>query len=937
MELQVIHRMIDPVLLRRIIPAAVLMSAAAFAPLSQAALPAAQPNTQVDRLLADAESAEKAGNLNLAIIQLKNATLLQPENGEIRARLGIALLRTGQAVNAERELRQAQKDYGPPNLVVPALLSAMLQRKEGKELLQEFPEPPQGVDDRTAPDVLIGRATALQLMGQPKDARTDMDRALSLRGDAVGLIASAKLARQQGDAALATKQADDAIKLSPDNEAAWTLKISLTGRSGDLKQALADAEEFLRRRPNSQAAKMNRIEVLLAQKNNEQAKLAVDEVLKSEPNSLYGRYFRAILLSRAKDYAGAWRVSQTLPGPFVQSTPSIARMVAAIAQQSGNGESSGAILAELLARVPDDKGARLQLATLRLSQKSPQEALTVLEPVKDDPSAQAVIAQAYLSLGQFDDAISSLEAAKTAPQANPAVTRELALLEMRAGDSDRAIDDLRDAVQRNPDNLALSGSLIGALGIAGKLDEALATAGRLIQRAPDSPLPLFYRGQVRIARSDLPGAISDFTAALAHDPNFAPALYYRGSALTAEGEFDAAKKDFRSIVSKNAASWTVWQRLIRIAIQTGQPNEAQSLFGQAISAAPKNPLPRLALATYLVSRGQFAEAQNAVAQLLQIAPGNPDAIALKGAVELRRGQTADAVKTFRALTSGPNASPAAYDHLAGALYAAKDMAAAEQAAKKAADLAPVSIDAQRELVDLQVAEGKGEAALGTARSYAAAHPGPPADLLVAYTLTRLTRVEEAEALLEKSIAAKPNRDVAMRLGELATESGDLKRAKIILDEWVKKNPNDAELRSRQAEVLMVSGDAGARQAYEYVLKLRPDDPIALNNLATLVQKDDPARAVALAARASKIAPNSAEIADTLGWGEYQDGNQQGALPALQHAHELAAANPVISFHYAVALRASGKAAEAKSLLASVLARNPKFDGSEQARQTLARW
>ncbi len=520
--------------------------------------------SQVERLLADADSAEKAGNLNLALIQLKNAALLQPENGDIRARLGLALLRTGQAVNAERELRQASKDFGPPELVVPGILGAMLQRRELKELLTEFPDPPPGTEDKTTPAVLSARATALQMLGQAKDARAAMDHALSLRRDADGLVASARLAQQQGDPALAVRQADEAVKLSPSNEAAWTLKVSLAGGSGDLKQALADADAFVRQAPTSAAAKVIRIEVLLALKDDAKAKEAVASLLNDQPKSLYGQYFNAVLMLRAQDSAGAWRVAQNLPPAFVQSRAAIARMVAGIAQASGNSDSAGAILTELIARQTDDKAARLQLAVIRLSQRAPQVALTLLDPVKksDDPAAQAVLAQAYLALGRYDEAIASLEIAHTVPRANPLIERELAILELRAGEDDRAIEDLRESVQRDPDNLQLSAVLIGALQAAKKWDEAMAVADRMAQKAPASPLPAFYRGQVLTLRGDLPAAATEYGKSVAHDPKFLAAYYYRANASAGLGEFEQAKKDLQIITTQQPANWLAWSKLI---------------------------------------------------------------------------------------------------------------------------------------------------------------------------------------------------------------------------------------------------------------------------------------------------------------------------------------------------------------------------------------
>src|SRR6202035_5404817 len=49
-------------------------------------------DAEVTRFLNEADKALNAGNLNLALIQLKNAVRLAPTNGEVRAHLGAALL-----------------------------------------------------------------------------------------------------------------------------------------------------------------------------------------------------------------------------------------------------------------------------------------------------------------------------------------------------------------------------------------------------------------------------------------------------------------------------------------------------------------------------------------------------------------------------------------------------------------------------------------------------------------------------------------------------------------------------------------------------------------------------------------------------------------------------------------------------------------------------
>ena len=904
------------------------------------AAPAALPQSQVDRLLADADNAEKSGNLNLALIQLKNAAVLQPDNGEVRARLGLALLHSGQAANAERELRQAYKDFGPPELVVPGILSAMLQRKEYDALLMEYPDPPKGTEDKTTPDVLAARAVALQTLGKTRDARDEMDRGLSLRRDGKGLVASAGLALQQGDAQLAANQVDEAVKLSPANEAAWSMKVSLAGQKGDLKQALAAADEFLRQNPRSIAAKVTRVEVLLSLKRDSDAKQVIDAILKDQPKLLVAQYFQAVLMMRASNYTDAWHVAQALPPAFVQSRSAFARTVARIAVASGNTESAGAILTELVSRQPDDQAARVQLATLRLTQKDPKQALTVLGPItkSPDPSVQAVLAQAYLGVGRFDEAIAALELAKSSPGANPVLAQELAALELREGNSDRAIDELRDAVKRAPDNVQLSGALIGALMSGAKWDEALNVDAEVARRLPDSPWPAFYRGQILAARGNLADAATEYGKSLAHDPKFLPALYFRANTAAAVGNFEPAKKDLQLIIAQQPANWLAWSRLILIAIQTGEQKEARTLYDQAIKAAPRDTVPRLALAGYLVGQKDLPGAQAAVNAVLEMAPDNPQAFMLQGQIELLRGQTAEAVRTFRNLTAGKTPSPAAYDLLARALFATKDMGAAEDAAQKAVELDPASAEARRVLVELRLATDKPDAALAAAQAYAKSTSGPDADLLLADTLLRLKRTADAQAQLERSLAARPDPRLAIRLTQIAIQSGNNAKAKTIINDWLKTHPNDVEGRNFDAGWLMASGDtAGARAAYESLLAMRPNDPVALNNLASLLQKQDPVRALALATTAARIAPASAPIADTLGWTKHLRGDQQGALPLLQHAHELQSEDPAISYHLAVVLRDSGKQAEAKTLLQTTLAKNPKFDGVEEAKKVLATW
>jgi Flp pilus assembly protein TadD len=168
--------------------------------------------------------------------------------------------------------------------------------------------------------------------------------------------------------------------------------------------------------------------------------------------------------------------------------------------------------------------------------------------------------------------------------------------------------------------------------------------------------------------------------------------------------------------------------------------------------------------------------------------------------------------------------------------------------------------------------------------------------------------------------------------------GNSKKAASTLANWTAKHPNDFAVKREYSCLLMTTGDTtGARREYEALLKQRPEDPVVLNNLGYLVQKENPDRALSMLSLAVKIAPQSPQIADTLGWIKYQRRDHQGALPLLQRAHTADANSAPIAYHLALALDATGKRAEAKTLLQATLARTPKFEGSDEAKQALARW
>jgi putative PEP-CTERM system TPR-repeat lipoprotein len=379
-------------------------------------------------------------------------------------------------------------------------------------------------------------------------------------------------------------------------------------------------------------------------------------------------------------------------------------------------------------------------------------------------------------------------------------------------------------------------------------------------------------------------------------------------------------------------------KLAQISIQEGKLDEVPKFLGKAAAAAPKDPSPRTVLAAYYLSRKQFREADAAVTAALKVAPDNDEAIALQGQIQFARGNKDQASTTFRRLVTRLPQSAGAQLLLGNSLADTKDQDGAISAFSRAVELDPTSMQARTTLIDYSVRIGDKDRALGTAHDYANAYPGPAADVLVADTLMKLKRADEAKSLLAKSFAAKPSQPVMLAYERVSLLTGDTAKARSLLSDWLRKNPSDVDALREYGSLLLTSGDkAGALKQFEAVLKLRPYDVIALNNVGWLIQKSDPKRAIALVSQAAKIQPQSAAILDTLGWIKWQNNSKDGALELLQRAHSLSGNDPDIAYHLVVALDGSGKRAEAKALLTQLLKSGAKFEDIAEAKQLATKW
>jgi predicted Zn-dependent protease len=335
------------------------------------------------------------GNYQGSLTAINRAVSLSPKEGALRLVQATVMARYESYGPAEKAVRQARQDGAPDHIALPQLFAIMVLRHEELNLLNEFPEPAPGAKGELASDILQGRARALLSLDRLPEAATAMDRSLTLSRDADGLLVRVDIALKQNDTALADKLADEAHRLAPKDPRAMVAKLRRLERANDSAGILSLSDQMIALYPIYSEPVVAKTNVFLKQNQDAKAKAEVDAYLNRRPRAGVGLYYRAVLLSRAKDKKRAAQIIQTFPMQFVKDNPQYAMQMAQIALDNGSVETAAAILGAGSGAAPERTDLRVRLAEIRLSQNSPQSALLVLSPVENskDPAVHKLLGQ----------------------------------------------------------------------------------------------------------------------------------------------------------------------------------------------------------------------------------------------------------------------------------------------------------------------------------------------------------------------------------------------------------------------------------------------------------------------------------------------------------------------------------------------------------------
>jgi putative PEP-CTERM system TPR-repeat lipoprotein len=360
------------------------------------------------------------------------------------------------------------------------------------------------------------------------------------------------------------------------------------------------------------------------------------------------------------------------------------------------------------------------------------------------------------------------------------------------------------------------------------------------------------------------------------------------------------------------------------------------LLSKAVQVHPTEPGPRIALINVYLAN---SEHKKAMAAAQDAAAAIPDRIEILDALarsQQAAGDSNQALATYAKLAGLVPNSPELHVRVAEIHAGAKNREAALQSLRKALDVTPNYLPAQRAMILLYLDANQVQEARAIAREISKQRPNEPIGVILEGDIASMRQAwGDAAAAYRAAFKQSASTDVAIKLHRVLQADGKAAEADKVAANWFIDHPRDMGMHAYLAESALARNDpSDAAKHYLVIAQTQPNNHLALNNLAwALGQAKDP-RAVEYAEKANRLAPNQPAVMDTLASLLAEKGDTARAIELLQKAVELAPQMAPVRLSLARVLMKAGKAAEARKHLDELAKLGDKFPGQAEVARLL---
>lgn len=495
-----------------------------------------------------------------------------------------------------------------------------------------------------------------------------------------------------------------------------------------------------------------------------------------------------------------------------------------------------------------------------------------LQLARIDPDVRVAERATQIAL-YVKDTDKAIEAAKMWSERDPsnhAAHRIMAMLQIKAGNTDDAADELGQLIGlKDPEFENTLIELVKWLDADLPAERSLAIMQEFAEKHPKVPeIHLAYallasnKGALMVARSETEKALSV-------RPAWSRALMLRAQLLMQAGDVRAARVSLEKALKSDPGNARLGLLYAQFLAKSGDYPAAERELKRVIGKDPQNHDARFALASVWLELGQYERAKSEFQSLVSDPHWQAQSEFSLGLIEARQGHAESALREFDRVGAGP-----------------------------------LEFDARFNAISALIGLGRfDEARLRLAK----ARDNFPSEK------TRLYLIE-AEMLNKRSEVAAAFDLLSAALKDAPTQTELLYSRALIAEQLGKLDVMETDLRA--------------------VLAAKPDDPSALNALGfsladhRLDRLDEATNYIKLALEKR---PDDPAILDSYGWLLYRKGNRDESLIYLRRAYKLFA-DPEIAAHLGEVLWETGHRADARRIWSEGFAKNPEQDDIKRVKQ-----
>ena len=632
------------------------------------------------QLLERAGEHTKNGEIQAAVIELKNILQRSPDNAEARYRLASIYLEFEDFPAAERHFRLAGIAGWNPAKSRIGLVKSMLKQDEYSAALKAcvvedaFPANAQA-------DLTALHALALAGLEQQENAQATLNAAEQIQPDAA-LVLQTRIdfLIAAGNTAEAAQVTARALERYPDDASFKLREAALLASEQDLTQADERLREVIALDPpgyisgDGHSARLALVKIRIIEQNHSDTRTFIEPLYGRDTEALY---LGALLAYQEDNFELAEELLLKLFTRSPGNLPSM-QLYGMVSYSQENYEKAAYYLAKYVSANPDNLTARKQLSLAYMKTGQFDEAGAALSPetdeeITDNELLTLAIVNAFSS-GDNRTGILLLERAARAAPDNLPLRRELARAYLLSGKTERAIQTYEAIIAQGGQDSEIEKMLVLAqarLALRdGNTEKVLQLAKQMQQNQPDYAMGYELEGIALMSQKSYTQASRSFKMAWDRAPSSSLAIKLSES-LKLSGQQASAIEPLTGWLSKHPQDTRVRQFLAAAWMELGKTDKAIETYEQVIRDEPDNVVALNNLA-WLYGLDRNPRALVLAESALKEAPDNPGIQDTCGWLHVQQGQLEEGRHLLeKALQQLPD-SPEIRYHYAVALYQSGD-------------------------------------------------------------------------------------------------------------------------------------------------------------------------------------------------------------------------------------------------------------------------